>query len=288
VSWLGADIGGTSARLGLFSELDPQALQQTTEFKICNDYERDLDTLIRSFRQLAGGQVIAGIGIGIPGHLSDDMSGLQSSAHLGDWCGHDLQADLESALDCRVVLENDADAGALAEAEFAGHDTDFWYLTWGTGIGGAVVTIGSEGYRLVGAEPGHHIISVDTGSVICACGRSGCFEAFVGGKGIEARTGRPAAEASAEIWEEVIGWMGIGIYNLIRIYRTPLLILGGGITEKQPQLVAGIETAANNLLGSYQQLEIRTPHFGSANNLYGALAMMSPAKSAEITNRSRQ
>ncbi|WP_217712123.1 ROK family transcriptional regulator [Kitasatospora sp. NA04385] len=78
-----------------------------------------------------------------------------------------------------VLLENDAESGALAEylsAPDTGADTrELVYVTGGIGAGGAGIT---GGKLLRGSEIGH--MKLDRLDRPCSCGRTGCWEVAVG------------------------------------------------------------------------------------------------------------
>ena len=89
--------------------------------------------------------------------------------------------------DLPVFLENDADATALAEWQFgAGRGArTMAFLTVGTGIGAGLILDGRlhRGARGAGGEVGHMAV-VSEGGRACACGLSGCLEAYASGPSI--------------------------------------------------------------------------------------------------------
>ncbi len=114
-------------------------------------------------------------------------------------CIHDrnLAADLEAELGLPVLIANDADCFAMAEAELGagrGHRIVFGAIL-GTGVGGGVVSDG----RLVNAsggfagEWGHGpIIASQAGTppvaipaYACGCGQKGCVDTVGGARGLE-------------------------------------------------------------------------------------------------------
>jgi len=116
-----------------------------------------------------------------------------------------LAASLEEALALPVILENDADVAAWAEAvggAAAGH-RHVVMLTLGTGVGGGLVLDGRL-YRGAGggaAELGHTIVCRD--GELCACGARGCLEMYTSGKALErfARgyAGSPSVDADGAL-----------------------------------------------------------------------------------------
>ena len=87
-------------------------------------------------------------------------------------------------------MDNDANAGAIGEAEFgAGKGfSSLFYMTLSTGIGGGICIDGQvwRGADSYGGEIGHLTIRPDGPE--CLCGARGCFEresaADYGSKGI--------------------------------------------------------------------------------------------------------
>ena len=101
-----------------------------------------------------------------------------------------LKEKLEKALGntIPVVLENDANAAALAEASLgAGQGCNpLLMVTLGTGVGGGFVVDGKiyHGHGFSAMEIGHICINRTT-ERHCTCGRLGCWEAYASGRGLE-------------------------------------------------------------------------------------------------------
>ncbi len=109
--------------------------------------------------------------------------------------GTDLRANLEKRTGLPVIIANDADCFAVAEAVFGagrGHDIVFGVI-FGTGVGGGLVS----GKRLINrsggfaGEWGHGPVVplVVNGKPIphfsCGCGLSGCVDTIAGGPGLQ-------------------------------------------------------------------------------------------------------
>ncbi len=131
---------------------------------------------------------LCGCGICAPGPL--DMAGgrIMKSPNMS-WDAVPIRADLQQALGMPVFLENDANAGVLAEWFFgcARGKQDVIYLTMSTGVGGGIVSGGRliTGKTGIGGELGHVIL--DLNGPLCGCGQRGCLEAYCGGRNVALR-----------------------------------------------------------------------------------------------------
>lgn len=129
--------------------------------------------------------------------IVDPDTGRATVANIPCLMGRPLAADLEAALGLPVLLRNDADCFALAEATVgagAGHAVVFGAIL-GTGIGGGLVADG----RLVASaggfagEWGHgpvaaRIVRASAEPLphfACGCGLAGCLDATCSARGIE-------------------------------------------------------------------------------------------------------
>ena len=110
-----------------------------------------------------------------------------------------LKAWLERALSLPAFVENDANAGALAEWSFgAGRGfRHMVYMTMSTGIGGGIILDGRlyRGPNDTAGEVGHMTI-VENGPA-CGCGKRGCLESLCSGPSI-ARRAREKAQAAPD------------------------------------------------------------------------------------------
>lgn len=133
-------------------------------------------------------QDLLGCGICAPGPL--DMAGgrIMKSPNM-TWDAVPIRADLQQALGMPVALDNDANAGVLAEWFFgcAKGKKDVIYLTMSTGVGGGIISGGRlvTGKTGIAGELGHVILDVN--GPICGCGQLGCLEAYCGGKNVALR-----------------------------------------------------------------------------------------------------
>lgn len=201
--WLGVDLGGTSAKVGLVdgkgqvlafaSEAHEGKLQpsQVAE-RICACCRRACEEADISISE------IVGLGMGAPGSVRDGV--VIKASNFPSWTRVPLADMVSRGLGgLRVWLFNDADAATAAEfwvgagaegtvgeagaRRARGPDKDLVMVTLGTGVGVGVV---ANGKLLAGAtgtiEGGHHIVA--RGGRPCPCGQRGCLESYCSATGV--------------------------------------------------------------------------------------------------------
>jgi predicted NBD/HSP70 family sugar kinase len=126
------------------------------------------------------------IGIGTPGAMEPSTGRLKNS---NTTCLNDqpIRQDLERLTGSQILMANDANCFALAEALIgaaAGSGVVFGVIL-GTGVGGGVVVNGRilPGLHGIGGEWGHNPLRGE--SHPCYCGRSGCIEGVIAGPSLE-------------------------------------------------------------------------------------------------------
>jgi predicted NBD/HSP70 family sugar kinase len=124
---------------------------------------------------------VIGAGMGLPGpiiQIPPAHGTVGSSAILPGWIGMTAAQEMQKRLDIPVMVDNDANLGALAEAAFgAGRDAgDLVYLKVSSGIGAGLILNGRlyRGAAGLAGELGHVLVSPD--GIVCRCGNRGCLE----------------------------------------------------------------------------------------------------------------
>ena len=124
---------------------------------------------------------LLGVGVGIPGAVDTQASGVVNAPTLG-WSDAHVGAVLRSALGIPVLVENDVNTLAVAERLYgAGREYgSYLVVTIGRGIGCGIVVDGSlyRGATGSAGEIGH--IPVTVAGPLCGCGSRGCLEAHIG------------------------------------------------------------------------------------------------------------
>ena len=141
------------------------------------DAAADLVVELLAEAGIDSGQVI-GAGMGLPGPIRQEDGVVGSGAILPGWVGVPAVAAMRSRLEVPILVDNDANLGALAEAAFgAARDaSDMIYLKVASGIGAGLILNGRlyRGSAGLAGELGH--LLVDPEGMVCRCGNRGCLE----------------------------------------------------------------------------------------------------------------
>jgi glucokinase len=144
--WVGVDIGGTKTAV-VVSRTPPEVISRT-EFATlpAKGPEQAIDQILAALhRMLAelkeGPESIRGIGVSCGGPLDPHTGVIQAPPNLPTWIDVPIVDILTREFGCPAVLENDANAGALAEHRYgAGQGTrNMIFLTMGTGLGAGII-----------------------------------------------------------------------------------------------------------------------------------------------------
>ena len=283
---LAIDIGGTAIKVGKISATG--TLLSFEEYE--NDGTKGGPFLIKRLFEIADMQNgYSSIGISTAGQVDSGLGTIIfANDNIPHYTGTPLKKMMEDRYKVPVTVENDVNAAALGERYFgAGRPyRDFICLTYGTGIGGAII-INSNVYKgLNGAagEFGHMIIHPE--GLACRCGKAGCYESYASTtallkrvKEVEPRLSdgkmvfRQYEEGHRKIQEIVHDWINeiaIGIASLVHIFNPPAVIIGGGIME-QRELVDRIEGQVQSMImASFAEVGILQAKLGNKAGLYGA------------------
>ena len=186
----GADVGGTTVKLGFFDEartlLKKWELPTRTENgggAILPDIAAAIDACLAQFG-LTKADVL-GVGVGVPGPVDDDGN-VNCCVNLG-WGVFNLHDALGRLTGLPVKAGNDANVAALGEYCDGGGkgSRSMLMVTIGTGVGGGFVWNGHvlNGAHGVAGELGHLIMDRDE-TERCTCGKCGCAEQYASARGM--------------------------------------------------------------------------------------------------------
>ena len=197
----------------------------------------------------------------VPGSVHAETGVVINAPNIPCLLGYKLGAALENELDCRVLLENDANAAALGEMwrGAARGCRTIICLTLGTGVGGGIILDGKlwRGIDGTAGEIGH--MSVEPfGGVKCKCGNFGCLEVYASATAVVRMTReglaqhpssllysirsdqltsevvhRAAVEGdpfALEVFHSVGVHLGIAMASVVDIFNPEMIVIGGGVS----------------------------------------------------------
>lgn len=196
--WMGVDIGGT--KTAVVASADPPQILGRTEFATEPEKgpEPTVTAIIRAIHGLTAtnGGRIRGIGVSCGSPLDRVAGVIQTPPNLRTWIDVPITAILRNEFGVPCHLENDANAGAVAEFRFgAGRGSrNMLFITMGTGFGAGVITDGRlyHGTTDSAGEIGH-VRLTPTGPV--GYNKAGSAEGWASGGGIAQVAERMVAAA---------------------------------------------------------------------------------------------
>lgn len=183
---IGIDVGGGSAKIGLVAP-DGTVLGQCS---VASDARLSGADLLDQFiiaaatlQREVGVRKLAGIGIGLPGHI-DLEAGTTQVSNVRCLNGFPIIQHVTAKTGLAVAIENDATLAAFAEQRFGVGRASrrFMTVTLGTGIGVGFIVNGCPVHTANGtlADIGHVIVD-PSGRRTCRQGCHGCLESVASG-----------------------------------------------------------------------------------------------------------
>lgn len=210
------------------------------EFEPTDAYFEDVAAALEAFldkNQIDRGALL-GVGIALPG-IPDKDSGVISLSRTMSTADLTFE-QVTSRIPYPCFIENDANAGGVAEWWNNSANSTMVYLSVQKGVGGAVLLDGVNymGQHLHSGEFGH--MCIVPGGRECLCGKKGCLEAYCSTARFSDDLGISREEFFAELeagnkeyrllWNDYLDHLAIGIYN-IHIVLDCDIVLGGVLAQ---------------------------------------------------------
>lgn len=250
--FIGIDVGGTTIKYGVIlknGEIVKKGQLPTIHEK--EGFLQSITALIKSLQQEA---IVDGVGISAPGIIQKDGT-MITAGSIKSLYGINLKQEIEERVKLPVMVENDANAAAIAE-KWLGHAQNcenYLCLVVGTGIGGGIIVndqlyrgshgmAGEFGWMLIDSLPDQgnlETVSLNQRAAVVGglchqyqlalqqLGRSDfpqdAVEIFQRGAQGEV----VANQVLAQFFQD----LSVGLLNLISTFDPELILIGGGISE---------------------------------------------------------
>ncbi len=321
-SAIGVDVTPTVTTI-VTSDLNGRVLERC-EFPTSPDVEDMTGRIIKAVKEMArhgNARQLASVGVSLPG-LVDSNSGEAFYIPYFGWRNWKIGQQLQAATGLRVVVDNDANAAAMAELWFGNEttnekqsfDRDFIMVIVAEGVGTGIVVDGQiyRGERGAAGEFGHMIVG-NNAPTACSCGSRDCWEAFASGRAAVARyeqsSGKSTRGANGEridkeetsftevvdralegeraaivALQETARYLGIGISNLIVGFSPESIIVGGAFVRVWSLIESQLkETVERSVRRGLPSARIAPSSLGDKPTLLGVLSLTLSRKFAAVS-----
>ena len=280
---LAIDIGGTKFSMAVFDG-DRMIRRESKS----TDREGGRDWMLAQILRIArewrreADFAVCGVGFGGPVNFAEQRVFL--STHVGGWSGFPLRDELARSLGLPVIMDNDANAGALGEAKYgAGRGfASVFYMTLSTGIGGGICLHGKiwRGADSYAGELGHLTIRPDGPE--CLCGAHGCFERMCSGLWLERDYGKSAKELTQDpaFVRRYVVDLALGLKACIMLLNPARIVIGGGISKAGDALFGPLRSELRRRITAWSaaRIDVVPAELADDSVLYGALALTGELK----------
>lgn len=278
------DIGGTSIKSGLWDGTElTDVREQDTNAKNGGAYVME-----RAKEILCSYHGFDAIGISTAGQVDPERGCIRyANENIPGYTGMQIRDILQEKFAVPVAVENDVNAAATGEAQFGAGKAydDFLCITYGTGVGGAIVLDKKvySGSMFSAGEFGGILIHPE--ARVEGQPFSGCYEKYASttalvrmaqeysesldnGRKIFARLEEPAVRLIVDSWIDEIVY---GLISVIHIFNPSCIVLGGGVMA-QPYIIEQVRVkTCLEIMDSFRNVELKAAELGNRAGLLGAV-----------------
>ncbi|MCL2039132.1 MAG: ROK family protein [Bacteroidetes bacterium] len=291
--YLGIDIGGTAFKSGIINDKCEIIYRNSIITNPNQTNGEALNNLTFLINDAILKCKIESIGLGLPCVVDKDK--IMFAPNLPNWNNIDFGGYIRSKYKLPFSVDNDANAAAICEM-ISGKGRglrNFFYITLGTGVGGAIV-INNAIYKgnMGGAgEIGHIFLNICSNSV--ANYRSGALETYIGREAIISNYKQHCKENNVlfatnidvsdinmlaehndsmaiKTLEEAGFMLGIAIATINHILDIGDFIVGGGISNCKLMLEVAERVSRERSLPSVSKIKVQQAHFIQDTGIIGA------------------
>lgn len=290
--------------IGVFDICGKNYTKQETEFGLDEFAEDVLAEMKKQIHELLNKyKNIVAIGMAVPGPYLRKEGRIAMVTRMPSWHDVNFIDEFQNEFDKPFFIEQDANAGALAEWWFGNHGRPLNSLTYflvGEGVGSGIVDhdrllLGNLG---IASEIGH--ISIDVNGPACECGNRGCLELYCSATAMlkkakkllpeifqEEITNRWEAcnkvfiaakegnEKALKLVDEIAEYIGYGCVTLINGYDPEIIVIGDSISQGGNLLLPTINRIVKEriLPEISSRVQIKISELTIDPTLYGAAAI---------------
>ncbi len=311
---VGIDVGATNIKIGLFD----QEMNLIGQTQTLTDQEADLERLLEVIYSFVQNLLknnglsmkeIEGVGTALPSYIDYEKGYVWETSNIMALSNAPVRDLLQDRLGVRVVLENDANAAAIAEHSMGagmGYD-NMIYAALATGIGGGLILNGKlyRGMHGMAGEIGHMLISDSTGYP-CTCGTTGCVQSIASGaymakyvtdrikegydssilnyagtlSNIDMEAVGKALQTNDSLAMEVVSrgaeYLGRMFSSLNQIFDINVFVYGGGVAKLGSRFIDRVIAAYrhHSLIDQHYPARFIPAKFGDRAGMYGAALLL--------------
>ena len=290
--------------IGVFDICGKNYTKQETEFGLDEFAEDVLAEMKKQIHELLNNyKNIVAIGMAVPGPYLRKEGRIAMVTRMPSWHDVNFIDEFQNEFDKPFFIEQDANAGALAEWWFGNHGRPLNSLTYflvGEGVGSGIVDhdrllLGNLG---IASEIGH--VSIDINGPACECGNRGCLELYCSATAMlkkakkllpeifqEEITNRWEAcnkvfiaakegnEKALKLVDEIAEYIGYGCVTLINCYDPEIIVIGDSISQGGSLLLPTINRIVKEriLPEISSRVQIKISELTIDPTLYGAAAI---------------
>lgn len=236
---------------------------------------------------------VIGVGIGIPG-LIDAKKGTVLNAPNLHWQDIPLGSMLKAELGLPVIIDNEANAGAIGEQLFgAGQGiSNMVFLSLGRGIGTGIILNGHlvRGEAGIAGEFGH--MTIDLNGDQCSCGNRGCLEQYASERAVIEKYKQLTGEslpfvtiikrmekgdpAASQAIESAAYYLGVGISSLVNGLNPKLILVSSRYGAVNDSFIdMAVQTIQErSFINPYSPAQVRASAFGPLSCAIGAASLV--------------
>jgi glucokinase len=284
---IGVDIGATKIACGVL--IGEEFLSKTTIPTPKDGWRSVLDSILDTIKTLEKMHPeVSDVGVGVPGTHNRERTEVLFAPNIHGFANVPIVDYLSEQLGRPVVLENDANAAALAEAVLgsARYASSSMFITISTGIGGSIIVDGQiwRGFHGIAGEIGH-VIRVPDGP-LPPSGTAGALEAVASGTAIERdatfafrkptstaevfRLAQEGNKTAERIVHTAMRYLGMAIADVQKLLDPEVFVIGGGVASVGAYFYTHVQSYAREFARGFSDVTIRPAHFGVDAGVIGA------------------